>query len=100
MKKYKVVIEVVDVKGYCPLYKEGDRVTAENFYFKTRESSNICLHAFVSMSTLLSSFLHGVSAKDLGLSEKEDEGFLECPDPGPPYTKGGRVVFKLRRIPV
>jgi hypothetical protein len=49
------------------------------------------------MSTLLSAFSHGSSAIGLGIGEKENLGYLRCPDPGPPCTKGGTVLFELRR---
>jgi len=46
---------------------------------------------------MLSPFIHGVSAKDLGIGDRDDVGFLQCPDPGKPYTCGGTVVFRLSR---
>jgi len=48
--------------------------------------------------SLLSAFLHGTSAKTLGIGEKDDEGLLQCPDPSPPHTKGGTVIFHLKRL--
>jgi len=50
-----------------------------------------------SMLTLLSPFLKGVSAKVLGIGKEDDVGYVQCPDPGKPYTCGGTVVFELRR---
>jgi uncharacterized repeat protein (TIGR04076 family) len=50
------------------------------------------------MTTFLSAFLHGTSALELGIGSEEDVGYLQCPDPGPPYTKGGTVLFKLKRV--
>jgi len=49
------------------------------------------------MLTLLSPFLKGVSAKTLGISSEDDVGYVQCPDPGRPYTCGGTVVFRLVR---
>jgi len=88
---------VKNVKGTCPLYKPGDRIVFEEFYVKTKESNDICIHAIAGASTLLSAFLHGVSAKDLGIGVEPDVGYVQCPDPGPPCTKGGTVIFELRR---
>jgi len=96
-RKYRVVIEVYEVRGHCPLYQVGDKITVEWFYIDSKSSSKICLHALTSISTLLSKFMQGVSAKELGIGSGEDVGYLQCPDPGPPYTKGGTVIFKLRR---
>jgi len=97
MAPYRVIIKVKEVRGYCPLYKPGDVIVLEKFYIKSKESANICVHAFTSLISLLSAFSHGYSAKDLGIGETDDVGYLQCPDPGPPITKGGTVIFELRR---
>lgn len=96
---YQVTIEVIEVRGKCAAgYKPGDRFTIKGFYIEPDEANcRICIHALTGMMSLLSPFLHGVSAKTLGISEKEDEGFIQCPDPGKPYTCGGTVIFKLTR---
>ena len=99
---YRVTIDVKEIRGRCPVYAISDRIILDGYYIDSRMSSNICMHAFSAMLTLLSAFAHGSSAIDLGIGEKEDLGYLQCPDPGPPYTKGGTVLFELRReqIPV
>ena len=64
---------------------------------KSDESNDLCIHAFAAMSTLLSAFLHGTSAKELGIGVEPDVGYVQCPDPGQPCTKGGTVIFELKR---
>ena len=49
------------------------------------------------MSTLLPAFLHGASASELGIGSEENIGYLQCPDPVSPYSKGGTVLFELKR---
>lgn len=100
MVKYKVVVTVKDIKGYCPIYRVNDCFMVEWFYIKSESSSNVCLHALSSMLTLLSAFIHGSSARDLGIGGEDDIGYIQCPDPGPPYTKGGAVTFELRRLKI
>ena len=97
---YEVVVEVVEVKGKCAAgYRPGDRFRIRGFYIDPREcEARICIHALTAMMSLLSPFIHGVSAKLLGIGDKDDEGYLQCPDPGKPYTCGGTVVFKVRRL--
>ncbi len=97
---YEVIVEVVEVRGYCALgYKPGDKFVVRRFYIEPVEGmSRICIHALSAMSTLLSLILHGVSARELGIGDKDDEGYLQCPDPGKPYTCGGTVIFRLRRV--
>lgn len=98
--KYKIIATVKDVRGYCPIYRVGDSFMIEWFYIKTENSSNICLHALSSMLTLISAFIHGSSAKNLGIGSEDDVGYIQCPDLGPPYTKGGTVIFELRRLKI
>ena len=94
-------MEVVEVRGRCAAgYKLGDRIVLDGFYVVSKESSNICMHAFSAFLSLLSAFAHGASARELGIGSTDDEGYLQCPDPGRPYTCGGTVVFKLKRIKV
>ena len=97
MKIYRVTATVKEIRGKCPLYALGDKIVFEAFYVKSTQSRDICIHAFSAMSTLLSAFLHGASAIDLGIGSKPDVGYIQCPDPGPPHTMGGTVVFKLKR---
>lgn len=97
---YEVEVEVVEVRGNCAAgYKPGDRFRIRGFYIDPRENSiRICIHALTGMVALLSPFIHGVSAKLLGIGDKDDEGYVQCPDPGKPYTCGATVVFKVRRL--
>jgi uncharacterized repeat protein (TIGR04076 family) len=96
---YEVMVEVIEVRGHCAVgYKTGDKFTVKGFYIEPVEGmAKVCIHALTSMISLLSPFLHGVSARLLGIGEKDDEGYLQCPDPGKPYTCGGTVIFKLKR---
>jgi len=45
-------------------------------------------------------FEHGIDPVELGLSKPDDRehAYIQCVDPGAPYTQGGTVVFKIRRI--
>jgi len=36
-------------------------------------------------------------ATNLGIRRKDKTSYVQCPDPGEPYTCGGTVVFELRR---
>lgn len=94
---HRIIITVKEVHGHCPIYKTGDKILVEKFYINSKKSKNICIHALAAMSTLLSAFLHGSSATELGIGSEETIGYLQCPDPGPPYTKGGTVLFELKR---
>ena len=98
MPYYRVYVIVKEVRGHCVAgYKPGDMFIVEKFYVKPTQNVKICLHALNSMLTLLMPFLKGVSAKTLGIGHEDDIGYIQCPDPGKPYTNGGTVVFELRR---
>mgnify|MGYP000049953964 CR=1 FL=1 len=99
MVNYRVYIIVKEVKGYCAAgYKSGDVFAIiERFYIKSDKRIKISLHALNSMLTLIMPFIKGVSARSLGIGKEDNEGYIQCPDPGSPYTQGGTVVFKLIR---
>jgi len=96
--RYRVVVRVKEVRGFCVAgYRSGDSFEVEWFYVKPGQSVKICIHALNAMSTLLLPFLKDVSARDLGIGQEDDVGYVQCPDPGKPYTDGGTVIFELRR---
>lgn len=98
MPSYRVKITVKEIRGHCALgLKLGDEFTVEKFYILHQRDTRICLHALIGMSSLLLPFLKGISAHELGIGEGDDIGYVQCPDPGKPYTTGGTVVFELRR---
>jgi len=95
---YRLHVIVKEVHGYCAAgYKSGDEFVIERFYIPPHQNIKICLHALNAMLTLLTPFLKGISAKNLGIGSGNDVGHIQCPDPGKPYTDGGTVVFELRR---
>lgn len=98
MPSYRVKIIVREIRGDCALgLNPGDEFTVEKFYIpQTKKDAKICLHALIGISTLLLPFLKGVPAHELGIGEG-DVGYVQCPDPGKPYTSGGTVIFELRR---
>ena len=97
MALYEVELRVREVRGRCPLYREGDVIVLRGFYIDSKRSAPVCMHAFLAMSSLLSAFSHGTDATDLGIGKEKDIGYLQCPDPGPPCTTGGTVVFEVVR---
>ncbi len=93
-----VEITVKEIRGNCPVYKVGDKIRFNHYYFNSAKSANICIHAMASMATLLTLFSHGNSAKSLGIGDEDDIGYIQCPDPGPkPYPGGGTVIFEIKR---
>jgi len=94
---YRIKVCVKEVKGRCTMnYVKGDCFTVEKYYISDA-GKGIYLHALSSMLTLLMPFLKGMPARELGMGKEENLGYVQCPDPGEPYTCGGTVLFELRR---
>jgi len=92
----KLVMEVVEIKGRCPVYNSGDRIIIDDGYkINLKETDNICLHSLASLLPYYNALAKGVSPAALGLAKKGKVAYLQCLDPQK-YTGGGTVVFKVR----
>nr|MDO8134919.1 TIGR04076 family protein [Candidatus Njordarchaeum guaymaensis] len=97
-KVYRLVLTVKEIRGKCPVHKLGDRIVVDSPEIITTKTDKLCLHALGSLLSVLVPLARGVSFKDLGLAHGEGNvGYVQCLDPGPPYTPGGTVVFEIRR---
>jgi uncharacterized repeat protein (TIGR04076 family) len=97
-KVYRLVLTVKEVRGRCPVHKVGDRIVVKVPKIDTANTDALCVHALGSMLSMLTALARGVSFKDLGLAAKEGNvGYVQCLDPGPPYTAGGTVLFEIKR---
>ncbi|MEM3760551.1 MAG: TIGR04076 family protein, partial [Candidatus Bathyarchaeia archaeon] len=75
-----------------------DKIVVESPKIIVEETDNMCVHALGCMLSMLVPLSRGVSFKNLGLAKKEGEtGYVQCLDPGKPYTDGGTVLFEIRR---
>lgn len=97
-EKYRLVITVKEIRGNCPVFKVGDRIVVVSPKIIVDKTDNICIHAFDCMLSMIVPLSRGVSFKQLGLATEEGErGYVQCLDPGKPYTDGGTVLFEIRR---
>jgi len=97
-KVCRLVLTVKEIRGRCPVHKLGDRITVESPRIDVAKTDALCLHALGSMLSMLVPLARGVSFTDLGLAvDGGNVGYVQCLDPGPPYTLGGTVVFEIRR---
>jgi uncharacterized repeat protein (TIGR04076 family) len=95
---YRLIITVQEIRGRCPVFKVGDKIIVEEPEIITAKTDTLCVHAFGSMLSMIIPLSRGVSFKELGLAKGEEEvGYVQCLDPGPPYTSGGTVVFRIER---
>ena len=99
-KIYQLVLTVKEIRGQCLVHKVGDRIVVESPKIDTVKSDVLCIHALGSMLSILVPLAQGVSFKSLGLAVSDGNvGYVQCLDPGPPYTLGGTVVFEIKREP-
>lgn len=92
-------IEVVEVRGYCPVYKIGDKIVIDDPEIVLEETDALCTHALSSLLHYVLVLERDADPVELGLSKPEDRehAYLQCVDPGKPYTQGGTVIFKVKK---
>ena len=93
-------IEVCEIRGKCPVYKVGDRIVIDDPKIVLERTDALCVHALSSLLHYVLALEEGVDPVKLGLSKPEDRehAYIQCVDPGEPYTEGGTVIFKVKRI--
>jgi uncharacterized repeat protein (TIGR04076 family) len=97
-EKCRLVITVKQIRGNCPVFKVGNKIVVDSPKIVVDETDNVCIHAFGCMLSMIVPLSHGVSFKQLGLAKEEGEiGYIQCLDPGKPYTDGGTVLFEIKR---
>jgi len=95
---HRLVLTVKEIRGRCPVHKVGDKIVVESPKIDTAQTDTLCVHALGSMLSMLVPLARGVSFKDLGLAVEDGNiGYVQCLDPGPPYTLGGTVIFEIKR---
>ena len=95
---HRLIITVKEIRGKCPVFEVGDRIVIEGPNVVPEETDALCVHALGSMLSMITALGRGVSFKELGLAKEEgDVGYVQCLDPGPPYSLGGTVIFEIRR---
>ena len=97
-KIYRLVITAKEIRGRCSVFDVGDKIVIEEPRIALEKTDTICIHAFGSMLSMIIALSRGVSFKELGLTKEDDNvGYVQCLDPGFPYTSGGTVVFEIKR---
>ncbi|ASJ09813.1 TIGR04076 family protein [Thermococcus sp. P6] len=93
----RLEIRVKEIRGRCPVFKPGDRIIVEGPEIKLDESDALCTHALASLLPYMVALRKGVKPEEIGLG-KEGKAYVQCPDPGKPYTDGGTVIFEIKVI--
>lgn len=93
----KLIIEVAEVRGKCPVYKKGDKMVIAGPEIVLEKTDALCIHALAPLLHYAIAMRDGADPSILGLSKERECGYIQCVDPGEPYTEGGTVIFKCYR---
>lgn len=93
-------IRVHEIRGTCPVYRVGDRILIDDPKVILEKTDALCTHALSTLLHYVTILGHDWCPVKLGLSRPEDpeRAYMQCVDPGKPYTDGGTVIFEVRRI--
>jgi uncharacterized repeat protein (TIGR04076 family) len=92
-------VEVVEVRGFCPVYKVNDKILIDDPEIVLEKTSALCVHALSSLLHYVLALERECDLVELGLTEPGDpNAYLQCLDPSEPYTHGGTVVFRVRKV--
>ena len=91
-------LKSVRLGGSCPVHKVGDRIVIEGAEIVL--SRTVCVHALSTLLHYVVALDEGADSVRLGLSKPGDRehAYIQCVDPGEPYTDGGTVIFKIKRV--
>ena len=91
-------IRVCEIRGICPVYKVGERMIIDGPRILLDKTDAVCVHALSTLLHYIVALEEGADPVKLGLSKNKGHAYLQCVDPGKPYTDGGTVIFEVRRI--
>jgi len=93
-------IKVHEIKGKCPVYKVGDRMVIDDPKIVLDKTNALCTHALSTLLHYVTILEHDWCPVKLGLTtpQNPDHAYMQCVDPGEPYTQGGTVLFECRKI--
>ncbi len=91
-------LRVCEIRGRCPVYKVGHKVTIRGAEIVMGGTDAVCIHALSTLLHYVVALDEGANPVKLGLSKHRDHAYMQCVDPGEPYTEGGTVIFDCHRI--
>ncbi len=91
-----LIVEVVEVRGRCPVHRVGDVFRLLDGY-RLSADRPVCMHALAALLPYYNAVRFAEPAQ-LGLADRDDPGALcvQCPDPCA-RTGGGTVVLRVKR---
>jgi uncharacterized repeat protein (TIGR04076 family) len=82
------------------VHRVGDKIIVDDPRIILQKTDALCTHALSSLLHYVLAFEQGADPVSLELSKKEDRShaYIQCVDPGEPYTKGGTVIFRISNV--
>ena len=104
IKEFEVVfileITVHEIMGFCPVYKKDDRIIIDDPKVVLDKTDALCTHALSTILHYTTVLEQDWCPVETGLTTENDLGhaYMQCVDPGKPYTDGGKVIFKCKKV--
>lgn len=97
---FDIVCEVVEVTGNCDVkFKKGEKfVLSPDGNIDLKRSDKVCWWALSGLMPGLFPVQLGLDPKTLNMSNESGVAYMRCTDVGPPYTAGGNVLFRIKRL--
>ena len=98
--RYRVVYELEEIRGECPIYEIGDRIVLDGEGFaevvNLELSGAVCLRVVENMWAN-QAWQHGADELVDYFAEGNGECRIACAMPGKPYTPCGYCIFRQSR---
>ena len=93
-------IEVVEIRGKCPVHEVGGKIVIDGPSIVLEKTDALCIHALSVILHYAVALDEGADPVKLGLTTIEDRehAYLQCVDPWKPYTEGGTVIFRIKKV--
>ena len=93
-------IKIHEIRGKCPVYKVGDRIVIDDPRISLDKTDALCTHALSTLLHYVTILEHDWCPVKLGLTtpDNPERAYMQCVDPGKPYTEGGTVIFECYKV--
>jgi uncharacterized repeat protein (TIGR04076 family) len=93
-------ITIHEIRGKCPVHNLGDRIIVAQPEILLKETDALCIHALPTILHYALILEYDWCPLKLGLTKESDpeHAYIHCLDPGEPYTDGGTVIFRIKKI--
>jgi uncharacterized repeat protein (TIGR04076 family) len=90
-----LIVEVIEKRGKCAAgYEVGDRFEINKNV--SIDGEKICYFAVSSLMPCFLALQMGNEPSGIGLSKENGIAYMQCSDPGEPFTPGGTIIFSIK----